>query len=74
MKLETASRYFRKNETVGVIPTDTVYGLGCDITNQKAIEAICRIRNIKPTASIRARPRKSPVSFWSSCAPVMRMS
>ncbi len=31
-----------------IYPTDTVYGLGCDITNQKAIEAICRIRNIKP--------------------------
>ena len=31
-----------------IYPTDTVYGLGCDITNQKAIEAICKIRNIKP--------------------------
>jgi len=31
-----------------IYPTDTVYGLGCDITNHKAIEAICRIRNIKP--------------------------
>jgi len=31
-----------------IYPTDTVYGLGCDITNHKAIEAICKIRNIKP--------------------------
>lgn len=31
-----------------IYPTDTVYGLGCDITNHKAIEKICRIRNIKP--------------------------
>jgi tRNA threonylcarbamoyl adenosine modification protein (Sua5/YciO/YrdC/YwlC family) len=31
-----------------IYPTDTVYGLGCDITNRKAIETICRIRNIKP--------------------------
>lgn len=31
-----------------IYPTDTVYGLGCDITNQKAIEAICHIRKIKP--------------------------
>jgi tRNA threonylcarbamoyl adenosine modification protein (Sua5/YciO/YrdC/YwlC family) len=31
-----------------IYPTDTVYGLGCDITNQKAIEAICQIRHIKP--------------------------
>lgn len=31
-----------------IYPTDTIYGLGCDITNQKAIEKICRIRGIKP--------------------------
>jgi tRNA threonylcarbamoyl adenosine modification protein (Sua5/YciO/YrdC/YwlC family) len=31
-----------------IYPTDTVYGLGCDITNQKAIEKICRLRGIKP--------------------------
>ncbi len=31
-----------------IYPTDTVYGIGCDITNQKAIETLCRIRGIKP--------------------------
>jgi len=31
-----------------IYPTDTVYGLGCDITNHRAIEAICRLRKIKP--------------------------
>jgi tRNA threonylcarbamoyl adenosine modification protein (Sua5/YciO/YrdC/YwlC family) len=31
-----------------IYPTDTVYGLGCDITNHKAIEAVAKIRNIKP--------------------------
>ncbi|WP_342645499.1 L-threonylcarbamoyladenylate synthase [Mucilaginibacter sp. CSA2-8R] len=31
-----------------IYPTDTVYGLGCDITNHRAIEAIARIRHIKP--------------------------
>lgn len=31
-----------------IYPTDTVYGLGCDITHPKAIEKICRIRGIKP--------------------------
>ena len=31
-----------------IYPTDTVYGMGCDIMQQKAIEKICRIRNIKP--------------------------
>ncbi len=30
-----------------IYPTDTVYGLGCDITNPKAIEKICKIRGVK---------------------------
>jgi tRNA threonylcarbamoyl adenosine modification protein (Sua5/YciO/YrdC/YwlC family) len=30
-----------------IYPTDTVYGLGCDITNHRAIEKIAKIRNIK---------------------------
>ena len=43
------------NKIVGVLkkggliiyPTDTVYGLGCDITNAKAVEKIARIKGIK---------------------------
>lgn len=31
-----------------IYPTDTVYGLGCDIHNQRAIERIARIKGIKP--------------------------
>ncbi|PNW28042.1 L-threonylcarbamoyladenylate synthase [Formosa algae] len=30
-----------------IYPTDTVYGLGCDITNNKALERIARIKNVK---------------------------
>jgi len=30
-----------------IYPTDTVYGLGCDITNAKALEKIARLKNIK---------------------------
>lgn len=30
-----------------VYPTDTVYGLGCDITNTKAVEKVARIKNVK---------------------------
>jgi tRNA threonylcarbamoyl adenosine modification protein (Sua5/YciO/YrdC/YwlC family) len=31
-----------------IYPTDTIYGLGCDIYQQKAIERICRIKQIDP--------------------------
>jgi tRNA threonylcarbamoyl adenosine modification protein (Sua5/YciO/YrdC/YwlC family) len=37
-----------RNGGIIIYPTDTIYGLGCDITNQKAIERICRLRGIKP--------------------------
>ncbi len=30
-----------------IYPTDTVYGLGCDITNSKALEKIARIKGVK---------------------------
>lgn len=31
-----------------IYPTDTIYGLGCDINQPKAIEKICRIKNVDP--------------------------
>jgi tRNA threonylcarbamoyl adenosine modification protein (Sua5/YciO/YrdC/YwlC family) len=31
-----------------VYPTDTIYGLGCDIFQSKAIERICRIKKVDP--------------------------
>jgi len=31
-----------------VYPTDTIYGLGCDIFQPKAIERICRIKQVDP--------------------------
>lgn len=30
-----------------IYPTDTVYGLGCDITNNKALEKIARLKGVK---------------------------
>ncbi len=30
-----------------VYPTDTVYGMGCDITNQKAVEKIAQFKGVK---------------------------
>ncbi|MDH7462010.1 L-threonylcarbamoyladenylate synthase [Chitinophagaceae bacterium 26-R-25] len=31
-----------------IYPTDTIYGLGCDIFQHDAIEKVCRIKNIQP--------------------------
>lgn len=41
-----------------IYPTDTVYGLGCDIMQHKAIERICKIKQVDP--------RKSQLSFVCS--------
>lgn len=45
--IEQVVQILRKGGII-IYPTDTVYGLGCDITNHKAIETICRMRGIKP--------------------------
>ncbi len=37
-----------KKGGVIVYPTDTIYGLGCDIFQHKAIERICSIKNVAP--------------------------
>src|SRR6195952_6176480 len=37
-----------KDGGVIVYPTDTIYGLGCNIFNPKAIERICRIKQVDP--------------------------
>jgi tRNA threonylcarbamoyl adenosine modification protein (Sua5/YciO/YrdC/YwlC family) len=36
------------NGGVIIFPTDTVYGIGCDIFNQKAVERVCRLRQLDP--------------------------
>ncbi len=35
-----------KNGGIIIFPTDTVYGLGCDIFNHKAVERVARIKGI----------------------------
>lgn len=37
-----------RNGGIIIYPTDTVYALGCDIFQPRAIERICKIKNIDP--------------------------
>lgn len=37
-----------RNGGVIIYPTDTVYGMGCDITKTRAVERVARIKGIKP--------------------------
>jgi tRNA threonylcarbamoyl adenosine modification protein (Sua5/YciO/YrdC/YwlC family) len=37
-----------KSGGIIIYPTDSVYGIGCDIFNHKAVERVARIKNIKP--------------------------
>jgi tRNA threonylcarbamoyl adenosine modification protein (Sua5/YciO/YrdC/YwlC family) len=44
-----------KDGGVIIYPTDTIYGLGCDIFHAKAVERVCRLKNLDP--------RKAQLSF-----------
>jgi tRNA threonylcarbamoyl adenosine modification protein (Sua5/YciO/YrdC/YwlC family) len=37
-----------RNGGIIIYPTDTIYGIGCDLMNRKAVERLCQIMNIKP--------------------------
>lgn len=37
-----------KNGGVIIYPTDSVYGMGCDIYNSRAVDRIARIKGVKP--------------------------
>ena len=45
-EIDRAVRILQKGGVI-IYPTDTVYGLGCDITNTKALEKIARIKGVK---------------------------
>lgn len=46
-KIAQAVEIIRKGGVV-IFPTDTIYALGCDLNNSKAIEKVCRILGKKP--------------------------
>ncbi|MFN3839161.1 MAG: L-threonylcarbamoyladenylate synthase [Cyclobacteriaceae bacterium] len=37
-----------RNGGIVIYPTDTIYGMGCDLLNRRAVERLCRILDIKP--------------------------
>ena len=46
-QIKTIVDNLRSGEVI-IYPTDTIYGLGCDIYQHRAIEKICRIKKIDP--------------------------
>ena len=37
-----------RNGGIIIYPTDTIYGIGCDLMNRKSVERLCKIMDIKP--------------------------
>ena len=60
--IQRAAEVLRQGGVI-VYPTDTIYGLGCDITNKQAIERVQRIKG---------RDKKKPMSFV--CADLTHIS
>jgi tRNA threonylcarbamoyl adenosine modification protein (Sua5/YciO/YrdC/YwlC family) len=46
-KIKQVADLLKAGKTV-IYPTDTVYGLGCDIFNHDAVDKICRIKRLDP--------------------------
>ncbi len=49
-KIEQVVECLQKGGVI-IYPTDTIYGLGCDIFNSKAVEKVCQIKGIKSGAA-----------------------
>lgn len=48
-KLDEVVKVLRDGGVV-IYPTDTVYGIGCDFSNVKAVQRVCQIKNAKPSS------------------------
>lgn len=46
-KIQQVVKVLREGGVIAY-PTDTVYGLGCDIMNHDAVEKVCRLRRLDP--------------------------
>lgn len=49
--IDTAVQALQRGEVI-IYPTDTLYALGCDALNQRAIERLCRIKGINPDKNL----------------------
>ena len=47
-QIKTVAEVLRKGGVI-IYPTDTIYGLGCDIFQQKAIEKVCQLKGMEPS-------------------------
>jgi len=56
-QIKTAVECLQRGGVI-IYPTDTIYGLGCDILQHRAIERVCRIKNVDP--------KKAQLSFICS--------
>lgn len=46
-KINRVVELLRKGAII-VYPTDTIYGIGCDLMNKRAVERLCQIMDVKP--------------------------
>lgn len=46
-KIQQAAKVLEKGGII-IYPTDTVYGIGCDIFDRKAVDRICKLRGLDP--------------------------
>ena len=46
-KINRAVEILQKNGII-IYPTDTIYGIGCDLMSKRAVERLCQIMEIKP--------------------------
>ncbi len=46
-KIDQVAEVLRNGGLV-IYPTDTIYGVGCDLFNRKAVERVCRLKGLRP--------------------------
>jgi tRNA threonylcarbamoyl adenosine modification protein (Sua5/YciO/YrdC/YwlC family) len=60
-KINRAVEILQKGGVI-VYPTDTIYGIGCDLMNKRAVERLCQIEDL-PARQAGIKPQKMNLSF-----------